>query len=141
MIAEFFVHMTPVPKGRARVTKVGHSFTPKKTATAETLVQQVVGSQWRNPPLDCALNVLIWVFVLRPKTKASAIKFPVPTGRPDWDNYGKLVCDALNGILWADDSRIVTGSVRKRYCNDDFPCPGFLIQAAEAEPTYPTMPK
>ena len=37
-----------------------------------------------------------------------------PTGKPDFDNIGK-VCDACNGILWRDDAQIVEGAVVKRY--------------------------
>jgi Holliday junction resolvase RusA-like endonuclease len=31
----------------------------------------------------------------------------------DWDNYGKNVCDALNGIAYDDDRQIVDGRVVK----------------------------
>ena len=35
-------------------------------------------------------------------------------GKPDWDNLGKLACDALNGIAFKDDSQVDTGAVTKR---------------------------
>ena len=31
----------------------------------------------------------------------------------DWDNYGKAVCDGLNGIAYIDDRQITEGYVRK----------------------------
>jgi Holliday junction resolvase RusA-like endonuclease len=38
----------------------------------------------------------------------------------DWDNFGKLVCDGLNGILWGDDRQVRAGQVflldRKEIC-------------------------
>ncbi len=37
-----------------------------------------------------------------------------PTGKPDWDNIGKVV-DALNGIVWKDDSQVVDGRILKFY--------------------------
>lgn len=38
----------------------------------------------------------------------------MPRGsRPDWDNIGKIVSDALNGIAYQDDSAIVCGVVNK----------------------------
>lgn len=37
------------------------------------------------------------------------------TSVPDWDNLGKLVSDALNGIAYADDAQIAVSSVAKRY--------------------------
>jgi len=42
-----------------------------------------------------------------------------PTGRPDWDNLGKIISDALNGIAWRDDSQIVDASVKKFYTDPD----------------------
>lgn len=38
-----------------------------------------------------------------------------PMGRPDWDNYGKLASDALNGLFWNDDAQLVDVRVRKLY--------------------------
>lgn len=35
---------------------------------------------------------------------------------PDWDNLGKIVSDALNGVAYADDRQIADGRVIKRYC-------------------------
>lgn len=36
--------------------------------------------------------------------------------RSDWDNIGKLVSDALNGVFWEDDRQIVDGRVQKLSC-------------------------
>jgi Holliday junction resolvase RusA-like endonuclease len=38
-----------------------------------------------------------------------------PTGRPDWDNLAKSGLDALNGIVFADDSQVVEATVKKVY--------------------------
>ena len=51
----------------------------------------------------------------RPKSmpkKLSKGRIPRPS-KPDWDNIGKAVCDALNGIAYDDDAIIVSGSVTK----------------------------
>ena len=37
------------------------------------------------------------------------------TSRPDGDNVIKLIGDALNNIVWRDDSQIVVHSVSKLY--------------------------
>lgn len=39
----------------------------------------------------------------------------MPISRPDWDNLGKIVCDAMNGIVYVDDAQIVDARVLKRY--------------------------
>lgn len=38
-----------------------------------------------------------------------------PTKKPDFDNIGKVICDALNKIAYRDDSQIVDAQVRKFY--------------------------
>ena len=38
-----------------------------------------------------------------------------PTKKPDWDNIGKIISDALNGIAYHDDAQIVDVRVRKYY--------------------------
>lgn len=45
--------------------------------------------------------------------KAQIYKRQNPTSRNygDWDNLGKTICDALNGICYDDDSRIVSAQV------------------------------
>jgi len=88
----------PVPKGRPRFAgRV--AFTPGKTRAAErTLKLEALAAGWR--PLDGPLAV--------------SLSFYLPDHRRvDLDNLGKLVCDALNGIAWRDDSQIVTLELRK----------------------------
>lgn len=38
-----------------------------------------------------------------------------PTGRPDCDNIGKICLDALNGLVWKDDSQVVDLKIIKLY--------------------------
>lgn len=35
--------------------------------------------------------------------------------KPDWDNIGKGISDALNGIAWKDDSQVYWSNVKKVY--------------------------
>lgn len=37
-----------------------------------------------------------------------------PTGKPDWDNFAKML-DAFNEIVWIDDAQVVDGRVSKIY--------------------------
>lgn len=39
----------------------------------------------------------------------------LPGKKPDFDNIGKICCDALNGIAFHDDAQIVDGRVIKLY--------------------------
>lgn len=50
----------------------------------------------------------------------------LPTPRPDWDNYGKIT-DALNEVVWKDDSQVCDGRVIKRYSDQ----PALRIEVRE----------
>jgi Holliday junction resolvase RusA-like endonuclease len=40
-----------------------------------------------------------------------------PTKKPDFDNIGKIICDALNKIAYDDDSQIVEANIYKVYAD------------------------
>ena len=46
-----------------------------------------------------------------------------PIGKPDFDNLAKCVGDALNKIVWKDDSQIIVCAFRKFYSDE----PGLTI--------------
>jgi Holliday junction resolvase RusA-like endonuclease len=39
----------------------------------------------------------------------------LPTGKPDHDNFLKLVCDALKRVVWLDDAGVVDGRCIKKF--------------------------
>ena len=51
-----------------------------------------------------------------------------PTVKPDFDNIGKLIADALNGVAYDDDKCIVDAQVRKFY--SDNPRTEVILQIA-----------
>jgi Holliday junction resolvase RusA-like endonuclease len=55
------------------------------------------------------------------KKRSAALNNAVrPTGKPDIDNLIKTIGDALNGIMWRDDSQIVMLQARKFYATEPF---------------------
>lgn len=54
-----------------------------------------------------------------------------PTKKPDCDNISKIICDALNGIAFHDDSMIVGLEVEKFYSEN--PCVYVTIRSCENE--------
>lgn len=117
----------PVAKARPKLGIVhGHAmaFTPKKTRTYDDIVRNVVAPQWGiNRPIlqDVAItmDVLVyrgvpksWSIKKRQAALAGALR---PTNKPDWDNFGKMISDGLNGIVYLDDALIVDSRVRKFY--------------------------
>lgn len=94
----------PKRKERPRFnTRTGSVFTPRTTTDAEEAIAQEVKAQfvgWGEPPYvpDGEVRVTVW-FVTHKNPKN-------PAGRMDVDNCAKLVMDALNKIVWADDSQV-----------------------------------
>ena len=114
----FEVPGTPIPKGRPRLGR-GHTYTPKRTAEAENVIQSVARLA-EVIPLVGSIEMTLDFFLPIPKawSKAktqSAMLGTVRPGRPDLDNLAKTVMDALNEIAFTDDSQIVELICRKFY--------------------------
>lgn len=108
-----FVAMEPVAKGRARVTKLG-AFTPTKTKQAEYRIAQQVATEYKEGIKEGPLGLIVKVCLQKPASRPKK-KPCYPVTRPDVDNYLKLVQDALNGVIWKDDSQVVAATVVKAY--------------------------
>lgn len=110
------------PKGKRPFASV---YTDAETAAYEAALAQVGAIAWRAPPLETALTVFAEAFMPIPiswsqKKQAAAVAGEIfPTSKPDGDNIAKCVGDALNKIVWADDSQIIMWQVLKVY--SDFP--------------------
>jgi Holliday junction resolvase RusA-like endonuclease len=69
-------------------------------------------------PMEGPIRISVTAYMPRPKRlcRKSDPQGILPAEcKPDWDNIGKIVSDALNGVAYADDSQIVEGYVRKQY--------------------------
>ncbi len=125
----------PVAKARPRFnTKTGVAYTPKKTKSFETLVKEIAYEHF-DAPLEGPIRVDIVFCFQRPKSKMWKKK-PMPrewkATRPDWDNLGKAVCDALNGIAYRDDGQLVDVRIRKYICSgDEKPHTEIIIEEVE----------
>ena len=107
----------PVPKARARTvrTKSGKtvSYTPAKTESWEDSIRVQALSCRPGQLLDGPLALEATFYLLRPKSKPKRVVYP--SWKPDLDNLVKSVKDALEGIIYTNDSRIVDEVIRKRY--------------------------
>lgn len=112
----------PVGKGRPKFVKAtGIAFTPAKTRSYEShlrlAAQEAMGAR---PPIDGPISIMMAALLPVPKSwtqkkRAAALLGIVrPTSKPDADNYLKL-SDALNEIVFRDDSQVVEATVRKAY--------------------------
>lgn len=111
-------------KGRPKFARRGKftvAYTDEKTVSAENWIKTCAVDQAGNPCLEGPLIVTMDVSLTIPdswskKKKVAALSGELrPTGKPDVDNYFKTAGDALNEIVWRDDSQIVEARVTKRY--------------------------
>lgn len=115
MITLYFP-FAPVPKGRPRFSRNGHAYTPDKTRRYEADLKLWALKQMHElKPLEGPISVRAVFIIAKPK---SAKRREHPVVKPDLDNYLKTL-DALNGIVWKDDSQIVEISGQKIYAFDD----------------------
>ena len=98
-----------------------HIYADPKTVAYENALAWAAKAAMRSAkPLVGPLYVTVTAFMGVPPTwtrkrRDDALAGVIrPTGKPDYDNIGKVV-DALNGIVWVDDSQIVDARIRKLY--------------------------
>ena len=123
----FVIPGEPVAKGRPKFSTRGgyvKAITPTKTVNYETLVKLTYSQECPNATIfekDIPLSVHIIAFFSIPKSVSKKKSrnmedgYIRPTKKPDCDNIGKIICDALNGIAFHDDSQIVELTVDKYY--------------------------
>lgn len=125
MTVKFTIFGAPQGKARHRMAHRGNriiAYTPANSAAYEDIVkleyQQQCGHKF---PPKTPLSVNILAFYPIPKSASKRTRQGMearesfPTVKPDWDNVGKIICDALNGIAYHDDAQVVSATVEKRY--------------------------
>jgi len=108
----FIIPIEPEGKKEARRMRGGHVFKHPETRASMHSIAEVIKRQYQGDPLDEPLLVEITAYRTRPKSKPRDI---YAATKPDADNIQKLIGDALEGILWVNDSRIVDGRCVKKY--------------------------
>lgn len=115
------------PQGKARAKTVRnkhtggvHSFTPEKTVLYENLIKTIAMEQ-KPKCTEKPVCLIITAYFEIPKSKSKKIQGQMladeilPTKKPDLDNIVKCVKDALNGIVYKDDSQVVQLYATKYY--------------------------
>lgn len=74
-------------------------------ACAEAMAEAGIKSLVFGPHEPVILNVDAYRPL--PESRPKSVLSEPDTYRPDSDNEGKLVMDALNGLVWADDAQVV----------------------------------
>lgn len=125
MISLYFDSITPKAKQSFRIGK--HSYQSKAVTDYQRAIRAMALAQTSQDmrPLSGELYVSIEFVWKHPKSwgkkriaelrERSIYK----SSRPDIDNLCKGVFDALNGVIWNDDSQIVAIHAWKRYGYND----------------------
>lgn len=126
---EFTIPGKPQGKARARTfynskLKRMQSITPENTVLYENLVKQMYNGPYYP---EGALKLTITAYFEIPKSTTKRTREEMlngtvkPTKKPDADNIAKVICDALNGVAYKDDTQITLLTVHKEYTNGE-PC-------------------
>lgn len=121
----FTVEGPPQGKGRPRFRRAGNfvtTYTDQKTKTYEQTIkawaQRAIGS---GSPLEGPVSVDLYIRIGVPAsttkklTEACIRNEKLPTKKPDIDNIIKAYLDAINGIVYKDDTQVVRLSAKKVY--------------------------
>jgi len=112
----------PVAKARPRIVKrrgggkKRMAFTPDSTVAQMDLIRRRYIAVYGPEPFfgkDEALQATFVFHVSRPPSAPKKRRLPVV--RPDLTNYAQLVCDALTGFAYGDDSQLVAITLAKVY--------------------------
>jgi len=121
----FKVDADPVGKQRARYAKRGNfvqTYTPDKTRNYESLIKEAsIEAMGSTEPLETPVTLYLYIRAPIPKSlpkkriEACLNGLEKPIKKPDASNVLKSVEDAMNGVVYKDDSQIVNIHVSKVY--------------------------
>jgi Holliday junction resolvase RusA-like endonuclease len=124
-MVRFMVLGTPVPKGRPRFARRGKfvsTYSPKTTVDYETKVSESAKlAMGASEPLETPVGAYIYITLPVPasyskkRTEACLSGQEKPTKKSDIDNYCKAIFDGMNGIVFVDDSLVVSLHATKVY--------------------------
>ena len=128
----FEVPGQPQSKARARTfyhKQAGRvvSMTPNETVLYENPIKtSFLASESKQTFFDKeSLEMFITAYFPIPKSTTKKDRQLIkerklfPTKKPDADNIAKVICDALNGVAYHDDTQIVKMEVRKVYTENE----------------------
>ena len=111
-------------KGRPRFTSYGRfvkTYTPTETASYENLIKlqfKISCGDWYSElPLKMKITAIHGIVKsASKKDRAKMLDGDLkPTKKPDADNIVKIICDALNGVAYKDDTQVVELEIKKVY--------------------------
>lgn len=121
----FTVYGTPVAKGRPRFSTRGKfpvAYTPEKTKSYESEVAMMAkAAMGSSEPLFSPLEAFIHLTFPIPSSYSKKLSEACLSGqekhtkKPDADNCAKAIIDGMGGIIFDNDSQIVSLHIHKTY--------------------------
>ena len=124
---KFTIPGKPEPQLRPRATRMGKGirmYDPPKTKKYKDYVSMIARQNAPKKLLEGELDMTIDIYRQIPKSTSKKMrklmndKIVRPIVRPDNTNYAKGIEDALNGIIYKDDSQIVDLHISKYYSDE-----------------------
>lgn len=125
MMIVFDVPGDPKGKGRPRFANRGKFtkvYTDAKTLDYENTIKIFAGkAMGSSPPLDTPISVYLYIRLPIPKSYSKKRREACfsgserPTKKPDIDNIAKAFLDAMNGVIYFDDTQVVDMHMTKVY--------------------------
>ena len=123
---QFTIMGKPVAWQRTGMNSAGKGpaiiYTKAKSRAYQSLIREAAQTVWKTGPSEVAFALSVELSVKRPKNHFTkkGLKADAPVRcmrKPDLDNIAKQVGDALNGVVWHDDSQVI--EMRSRRLWDD----------------------
>ena len=115
-------HRIITPKGKPAF--VGN-YLPAKSRNEQAVIRDFAARAMEGrPPMEGPIDLRLAVYLPIPaswsKKKQQAARDGTirPTGRPDFDNFVKLACDAVKDIVLRDDAQITDAAIWKRFSDE-----------------------
>jgi Holliday junction resolvase RusA-like endonuclease len=125
---QFHIDGEPVPKGRPKFTSIAgfmRTYTPRKTVDYELTVRAAAkAAMGPTDLLETPVGVYLYIRLPIPKSHSKKRKDACLSGqekpikKPDIDNLAKSILDGMNGVVWKDDSQIVSLHITKVYASE-----------------------
>ncbi|WP_405103081.1 RusA family crossover junction endodeoxyribonuclease [Oceanobacillus sp. FSL H7-0719] len=123
----FVIPGIPIPQGRPRAGRNGRKivmYDPKESKDYKEYVSLIAKQHAPKTALEGPLSVRVKIYREIPKSTTKKDRALISEGnkrpitKPDTDNYVKSVLDALNGIIFKDDSQVTDLYASKFYSDD-----------------------
>ncbi len=97
-------------------TKTGIKFRPATKGGSKwyKYAKEAVAAQWRRKPIDEG-PVRVKLLFLLPRPKTVARTYPTSKYDGDIDKLVRAILDSMTGVVYRDDSQVVSAPADKRY--------------------------